>query len=103
MRVEVRALQSPRTIVSLDDRWNLVDVRDETVVVFIPDYDNGVVALLPCGRGVDGGYDVPQLQVTEIDESGIESRQGAVIYRVEVALWPSVAAAVLIGALVGSD
>ena len=47
MSIKLRARNPVDTVVGVHDRQHLVDIRRGALVVFIPQYDDGIAALLP--------------------------------------------------------
>src|SRR5262249_45397488 len=85
------------------DQQDLVRDRRRTVVVLIPQYDDGVPAFLPGWRLMDGADESSQHQVALIDQRRIEMGLRAIVVRIEVARGASIAASVLIVTLIGRD
>src|SRR5271166_4690580 len=62
--VEDFALQVVEAIVGVNDGRDLVDGGRDAVVILVPDGDDGVVAVLPNGRGMDGADDALKSLIT---------------------------------------
>src|SRR6266852_7843629 len=101
--VEAVALQAVGAEVGVHGEQDLVGCRNDAVIVFIPEQDDGVVAFAPDGRVVDGGDDSLNRLIALVDERGVEADESAVAGGVEVAGGSGVAAAVLVVALVRGD
>src|SRR5713101_8936000 len=101
--VEAVALQAVGAEVGVHGEQDLVGCRNNAVVVFIPEQDDGIVAFAPDGRVVDGGDDGLNRLIALVDERGVEADESAVAGGVEVAGGSGVAAAVLVVALVRGD
>src|SRR5579862_6624258 len=99
MSVEVRAGFAVRAEVGVDDGGNLVGVGRLRVVVFIPDDNDGILALAPYRRSLDRGDDLLYCLVAQNDQRGIQTSLAAIVIGIKVAERAGITATVLVVAL----
>ena len=103
MGVILAALDAVWSVVCIHDCQNLIQVGGETVVVFIPDGDDCIAALFPRRGTVDRRHQGPQGQIADVNQGGIQASLRAIGNRIKGALRATVAASVLVIALVRRD
>src|SRR5215469_10829532 len=91
------------SVIGVHDQQHLIQVGHETVVVFIPPYDDCVAALLPSWRAVDRRDDGSERKVADVNQSGVQAGLRAIVNRIKRALRTAVTASVLIVALVRNN
>lgn len=69
--VELRALSFVDAVIGIHDRDDFVGDGLHTVIVLIPDHDDGVTSTSPDGRSMNGGHQFLDLLVAENDKRGI--------------------------------
>ena len=97
------ALEALRSIVLVHDGQHLVGTGRYAVVIFVPQNDDGSAAFLPDSGSVDGADQNAQFLVANGHQRRVESDLASVVVRIEVALRSSIAATMLIGALIRGD
>ena len=97
------ALRPVRTVVGIHHEEDLVYRGRNAVVVFVPQNNNGVLALFPDRRRFDRGDNLAQSHIALLQEGRVEPCLGPVVIRIKVAEGAGISAAVLIVTLVRHD
>ncbi len=85
MGIKLRALPLMGTVVRIHNRDHLVRVRRQTVVVFIPQHNDCVVATRPRRRFVDRRHQLLHRVVAQQNQRRVQASLRSVIIRIVVA------------------
>src|SRR6267142_2165530 len=94
------AAQAMRPKIGINDGKHLIGAGSNAVIILVPQHDNRGPTLIPDSRCLDGANQYAQGLIADGDQRGIEANLGPIIVGVEVALRATVAATMLVVALI---